>query len=47
VIHPPTTLFVIGIVYLIWGLAENVYLYHKKGRLHDPLPDLPNDAPKN
>jgi CDP-diacylglycerol--serine O-phosphatidyltransferase len=47
VIYPPATLFAAGIVYLIWGLAENICLFYKKGAIHDPPPDSPRDAARH
>jgi CDP-diacylglycerol--serine O-phosphatidyltransferase len=38
VVHPPITLFALAIIYLIWGIIENVYLlYNKKaGKTAEP-----------
>ncbi|MEO5355816.1 MAG: CDP-diacylglycerol--serine O-phosphatidyltransferase [Nitrospirae bacterium YQR-1] len=32
VVHPPITLFVLAILYLIWGIIENTYLFYLKVR---------------
>jgi len=30
VIHPPVALFAFAMIYLVWGIVENIYLYYKK-----------------
>jgi CDP-diacylglycerol--serine O-phosphatidyltransferase len=38
VMHPPGTLFALAILYLLWGIAENIYLLYarKKGIIKEP-----------
>jgi CDP-diacylglycerol--serine O-phosphatidyltransferase len=32
VIHPPVALFIIAMVYLSWGIIENIYLFYMKNK---------------
>ncbi|MFI5294921.1 MAG: CDP-diacylglycerol--serine O-phosphatidyltransferase [Thermodesulfovibrionales bacterium] len=32
VIHPPVALFIFAMIYLAWGIIENIYLMYRKGK---------------
>lgn len=47
-VHPPTAIFIFAMLYLVWGIIENIYLFIKKKKaMPQQLPEVKNEDHKD